>query len=438
MFYEESSGLYHLFYQWKTPRRWGHAISSNLVDWDILPVALNYTQSPFTHVPGKTPGVYSGSTTLTNGGPWITLSVPTNDMVLLARPAGEDPTKLEQWEYPGNNPIIKSTPPWTSWPPPGRDPTEAWPCADGLYCMAYATQASEGCPCSGSSSIVVAQGELSMRSQPWEVREDALLTDIAGAVMYECPDFFPVFGQSSTTSVWALKLSIGSGPSYELPWGNPSPRDYWLTGTFNSSSVSAAAGFLPDAIQVAQLMNRSGAVVIDAGAFYASKTFRVGDRRILFGWLPEERPTTDCAQPWGWAGVQSLPREVIAYRDDNAGWRLRAPPLESAMEVLRGDSRPVLYPLVSIEGTSGKSTQRPPPRTKQKNTKLRQCSKNPQSFQTASWKLQKSPNKPSQSINNNSKKSRKQTRSISQQVFPIFPEQLFGAACFCQALLRFI
>jgi len=33
--------MYHLFYQYQTPRTWGHAASPNLVDWVQLPKALD-------------------------------------------------------------------------------------------------------------------------------------------------------------------------------------------------------------------------------------------------------------------------------------------------------------------------------------------------------------------------------------------------------------
>jgi hypothetical protein len=40
-YFDARTGIHHLFYQYLTPRTWGHAISRNLVDWVILPVALN-------------------------------------------------------------------------------------------------------------------------------------------------------------------------------------------------------------------------------------------------------------------------------------------------------------------------------------------------------------------------------------------------------------
>ena len=62
-YFDEVTGLFHLMYQYETPRLWGHAVSSDLVDWDIVNIALNYSSAWYTEVPGETAGVYSGSAT---------------------------------------------------------------------------------------------------------------------------------------------------------------------------------------------------------------------------------------------------------------------------------------------------------------------------------------------------------------------------------------
>ncbi len=40
-FYDAKSGIYHLMFQYKTPRTWGHAISTDLLHWQNLPIAIN-------------------------------------------------------------------------------------------------------------------------------------------------------------------------------------------------------------------------------------------------------------------------------------------------------------------------------------------------------------------------------------------------------------
>lgn len=230
-FQDDETGLYHLMYQYLTPRVWGHAVSSNLVDWDILPIALNYTDQWYTQVPNEVPGVYSGSATkipapITDSNPrslqvWLSVSTPTNDMMLLAYPSNLTDPKLVEWSWDENNPVIYAN---GSFPnvPPGRDPTEFWSCGDDKWCVGYATQLSQGCPCSNISGFVIFSSsfkeDLAASSSPWGPWEPVgyMLNDTAGAVMWECPDFFLLVNESSSTrsdSVWMFKYSIGPGPS---------------------------------------------------------------------------------------------------------------------------------------------------------------------------------------------------------------------------------
>lgn len=54
---------------------------------------------------------------------------------------------------------------------------------------------------------------------------------------------------------------------------------------------------------------------LGGSAFYAPQTYRDDlGRRIMFGWLPEDRPQAESVEA-GWAGVMSLPREVTLRPD---------------------------------------------------------------------------------------------------------------------------
>jgi sucrose-6-phosphate hydrolase SacC (GH32 family) len=188
--------------------------------------------------------------------------------------------------------------------------------------------------------------------------------------MWECPDFFPLNVSSAGTSedhavVWVMKYSIGPGPSYEIPWGIPQPTDYYTTGTYDSSSFT---GYDVNKYIYDEAMLRSKAVVLDNGAFYASKTFlfeRSGDEcseavcgeRLLWGWVPEERPVDGRGQPFGWAGVMALPRTVRAYQKASAQapsdpWYLQTQVVESVMTELRIDSSYTALESFTLNGSN--------------------------------------------------------------------------------------
>ena len=325
-------------------------------------------------MPGEVAGVYSGSTFLmptANGDviPWISASVPTNDMMIFAYPYNSSDPKLVNWSWYEANPVIYS-PNASSVVPPGRDPTEVWECTSGGHmklCMAFATQQSEGCPCSGISGIAVfsatyepapSSSESTATPGTWSSwqAEGYLAEDDMGAVMWECPDLFPL----NATGVWLMKYSIGPGPSFDQPWGTVGPRDYYVTGNYNPTDTSpnSAISFEPDASQWLAAMNRSTLMSLDVGAFYASKSYKgQGGGRLLWGWLPEERQVDAHGNPYGWAGAMSFPREVIPYRDtENSPWYVRTPPLQSALEELRVLGSEYEHGEVLVDGSTNESS----------------------------------------------------------------------------------
>lgn len=302
--------------------------------------------------------------------PWLSASVPTNDMMIFAYPSNSSDPFLIDWKWYESNPVIFS-PNESSSIPPGRDPTELWECNSGgetKRCMAYATQASQGCPCSGTSGIVVYSATF---QQPdsyespgvWSswTNEGYMAVDVEGAVMWECPDVFlldsvdPI--DNGGAPLWMMKYSIGPGPSYEQPWGTVGPRDYYVTGSYNPLGVNADSSidFQPNDILWEAAMNRSRLVVLDIGAFYASKSYEVpGIGRVLWGWLPEEREVDSHGEPYGWAGAMSLPRVVIPYKDysPNSPWYVRTVPLQSTLDALRVESSFLSFDDLIIEGAS--------------------------------------------------------------------------------------
>jgi sucrose-6-phosphate hydrolase SacC (GH32 family) len=278
-FFDPVHNLYHLFYQYSTPRTWGHATSTNLIDWVQLPIALDLGESY------DAGGDFSGSATVLNGANstvLLTVSSSTGD-IFLASPVDRmgDPY-LTEWKYadmPATEPLF--TPENTS-----RDPTSLLgPLPNtGAYQMFVGTlngTALWEANGTGSATAFLAQ------PSAWKSRGLAHASDpnLQGPYFWECPDLFLCSDSSdqSTTflakstedaDVWCSKYSLNGGVS----------GDWYYTGSYDPEAgvFKAADGFngkeqLPQQYDV----NPN---------FYASKSFLdanpdAGGRRVLWGWL---------------------------------------------------------------------------------------------------------------------------------------------------------
>jgi beta-fructofuranosidase len=270
--------------------------------------------------------------------------------MLLAYPTNKSDPKLIDWSYVSNNPVIyanstKDTIPY------GRDPTEFWKCGNdnNQYCVGYSTQLSEGCPCSNISGFTIFSSKYHQSSNNigyWSewINEGYLLNDTNNAVMWECPDFYNLFNDT-----WLFKYSIGPGPSSDNPWG-VAARDYYVTGTYDPRDIMS---FQSNIDIFAKDMSRSEDFVYDTGAFYASKSFNYQSNRILWGWNPEERPVNGYAEPYGWAGVMSLPRSVIPYKNIYTNnWYVKTPPVDFVNKGLRNISSKEFYSNINLKNNN--------------------------------------------------------------------------------------
>jgi len=114
-------------------------------------------------------------------------------------------------------------------------------------------------------------------------------TEWLGGDMFECPDFYPING-----TVHVYKTSVGAvGTRFDM----------WMVGEWNLQSQE----FVP-------YFNKQG--WYDFGIFYASKSFYdpAGMRQIVFGWATEDDSQASFVAR-GWAGVQTLPRQVMLNED---------------------------------------------------------------------------------------------------------------------------
>jgi len=113
-FYDPFHGKYHLFFQHNPngaewgDMSWGHAISDDLISWEILPVILTNDQY---YDKG---GVFSGSVELDMEGNPVLLYTCVdkywNQLQCLATPVDRTDPELREWEKSYMNPIIGQPP----------------------------------------------------------------------------------------------------------------------------------------------------------------------------------------------------------------------------------------------------------------------------------------------------------------------------------------
>jgi beta-fructofuranosidase len=288
-------GRYHIFYQYAPvvsntgTKYWGHAVSSDLVHWKNLGIAL----APTPDGPDKN-GCWTGSAVVANGIPtlvytgatWLEESeraarakglIPERQMLAVSADPG-DPD-LRSWTKIPQNPILAA-------PPAGmkvvgwRDPS-LWKERENWYMVIG----------SGEAGI----GGMALLYTSKDLRNWAYLHPLAvakpesskrgpagfGADMWECPDFFFLDGKPV--------LLVARGNSY-------------FRGTYSDHRFQQGAGGQ-----------------IDYGAAYAQKSMEdEKGRRIWWGWIHEKR-SMQAQGAAGWAGVMSLPKQLTLLSDGTLG-----------------------------------------------------------------------------------------------------------------------
>ncbi|KAB8165801.1 glycoside hydrolase family 32 protein [Streptomyces sp. 3MP-14] len=298
-------GRHHLFYQhnpdgpWHRNIHWGHASSTDLLEWEHHPVALAPT-------PGgpDAAGCWSGCVVDDEGVPTAVYTGVDErhtglGTILLARAAEPDDPLLREWK-PSPVPVVAG-------PPEGldvvmfRDPFvfrhggRRWALvgaghADGtpsvlLYdCQRLTDWRFAGVLLDGRSP-----GAGSLASSP-SPSPSAVPGPATG---WECPQLFAAGGGDR----WVLVLSLWNGDPQSV---------VWLSGRLREVAGPTGPGlaFLPEA---------RGPV--DQGRdCYAPAVRADADRTLLWGWSWEARGERAVAEA-GWAGLLTLPREVGVHGD---------------------------------------------------------------------------------------------------------------------------
>jgi beta-fructofuranosidase len=283
-------GRYHMFYQYapvisnSATKYWGHAVSTDLVHWKNLGIAL----APTPNGPDKD-GCWSGSAVVHNGVPTLiytgatwsaeneraersTGRVPERQMVAVA--ANPNDLKLLKWTKLSENPVLAAPPAdlkVTGW----RDPA-LWK-EGNLWFMLIGSGET------GKQGMALLYSSSDLRHwtymHPFAVaKSDPSAPATAFGPMWECPDFFLINGKPF--------LLVARGNTY-------------LTGTYANHKFAQA----------------SGGQIDYGSAAYAQKTMEDGQgRRIWWGWIREKR-SMKAQVDAGWAGVMSLPK-LLGLQND--------------------------------------------------------------------------------------------------------------------------
>lgn len=328
------AGEYHLFYQYNPAQpmwgfiHWGHAVSTDLVHWSDLPIAL---------APDSILGMpFSGSAVVDNR-QTSGLCLENDCVVLIFTHSGapqvqsvavsEDRARMFRL-YP-YNPVL---------PNPGvadfRDPkvffhdlTQQW-----IMVLAAGTRISFY----GSHDL-----------KTWQHLSDSMPMQNPPGVL-EVPDLFelPVIDEPGATR-WVLKFDTNPGGRYG------GSGAHYVIGDFDGN------GFTPGADSQVQC--------VDYGAdFYAATSFSDmppdDARRIWIGWMNNWAYAS--ALPTGpWRGAMTIPREVGLIRADQGGYQLVQRPvtelhaLRDGAPIVELENQPLAGHTASLEGCRGDASE---------------------------------------------------------------------------------
>jgi len=300
-------GEYHLFYQYKPSGDtwgemfWGHAVSTDLVNWEELPIAL---------YPDELGHMFSGSVVVdwNNTSGFGDGTTPPLVAMFTQEYAGGQVQSLayssdkgRSWTVYEGNPVIPQ--------PEGlsvfRDPKVRWHEPTQRWVMALTI---------GDQVRIYSSPNL----KSWTHESDFGAGHGFHGGFWETPDLFPlpVDGDAGRTK-WVLTVSVSQGaPAFG------SGMQYFV-GDFDGKTFTNANP--PERT-----------LWVDYGAdFYAGMTFSGTDGRVVWlGWMNNWHYAQTIPSA-GWRGTMSLPRELTLRTDENGDLRLTQQPV-AELQQLRG------------------------------------------------------------------------------------------------------
>ncbi len=278
-------GRYHLFYQYDpysplgiTTKHWGHAVSEDLVHWEIMPIAL----APTPGGPDED-GCWSGCAINKDGIPTIIytgIKGRENRQETVCVSQSHDDS-LVKWDKYHGNPVISSPPENIELVGGFRDPY-VWREGDSWYLIIGSGIKNVG----GTVFLYKSQDLINWTYLSSIYTRNQKETDpIWTGLMWECPQFFPLNDQ------YVLIVSVRDNEKLYYP--------VYFTGTYEEYK------FEPQALRR-----------LDSGADYYAPAVMFDDkgRCIVFGWSWEGW-NEEAIQAVGWSGVMSLPR-LVSLRSD--------------------------------------------------------------------------------------------------------------------------
>jgi len=283
-------GEYHLFYQYYPdstvwgPMHWGHAISTDMVHWEELPIAL---------YPDELGYIFSGSAVidwnntsgLQDGEHPPMIAIFTHHNIKEEREEGNNTFQYQSiaysndkgrtWAMYEGNPVV---------PNPGirdfRDPKVSWHEATGKWVMIFA--AADRVRLYSSPNLI-----------DWDFESEFGADLGAHGGVWECPDLFPLQVEGTDDTKWVMLVSINPGGP------NGGSATQYFVGDFDGKTFTTA---------------QNDTKWLDYGRDnYAGVTWsdipKEDGRRLFIGWMSN----WDYAQvvpTESWRSAMTLPRSL--------------------------------------------------------------------------------------------------------------------------------
>ncbi|MDE7401997.1 MAG: GH32 C-terminal domain-containing protein [Muribaculaceae bacterium] len=305
MFYKD--GKWHLAYQWNPygakwqNLSWGHSVSSDLVNWEHMPVAIE---------PDGLGMIFSGSAAIDTAntvgyGPGAVVALYTSaDRNQIQSLAGSNDDGLTYQKYDGNPVLANDS--------EARDPNMFWNEKTGKWTILLAH---------------ALEHEMLIFSSP-DLKEWTLESSFGKGLgeqggVWECPDLFEVPVAGTNKTKWVLLCNINPGG----PFGGSATQ--YFVGDFDGKTFKADT-------------NAKGEVEtkwMDYGKdHYATVSFSgtEADRRVVIGWMSNweyanEVPTLQ------YRSANTLPREVGLFKGADGQLYVSSAPAREMLK-LRGEN----------------------------------------------------------------------------------------------------